>query len=202
MSTTFNGTSQCATSSSKRRCSSLLNFAWSGNSFSSAAASSNAGRLGRPHQLDRKGPVGPAVAVVLGHQRPHPRVDARVELRLQDRVVVALEQVQELVLKAPFHRVEVPGRPGRLGRRRRRLRRGPDVARTTPTTTAASRCRTRSPPRCGDYTGDQCRAPVVRRRGSCHPGTADLPLRPGHPVSRPKPGYSGHKYCLFTLAVR
>ena len=47
MSTTLSGTSQCATSSSKRRCSSFLNFAWSGNSLSERGGLVERGRLGR-----------------------------------------------------------------------------------------------------------------------------------------------------------
>ena len=67
-----------------------------------------AGSLAGADQFDRKSPVGPAVAVKLGNVGANRLVAAGLLLRLQDGIVIALKEVEELVLKAPFHRVEVP----------------------------------------------------------------------------------------------
>ena len=123
MSTTFNGTSQCATSSSKRRCSSFSNFAWSGKSFLMQRVLVDLGRVRRLHQFHRKASSRPGRRRGFLARTSHARVDAGVELRLQNRDSGCAGTGPGTRPDRPISRVEIPGRPGRLGRGCRRLRR-------------------------------------------------------------------------------
>src|SRR4029453_12721553 len=67
-------------------------------------------RVGRDDELDGKGPVAAPVAVELGDEGAHRPILARLLAGFEQRVVIALEQIEKLVLKAPLHRVEVPRR--------------------------------------------------------------------------------------------
>src|SRR5215218_363497 len=78
----------------------------------------SAGRANTLHELDDEGPISAPVAVVLWNPGAHRYEAARLLFCLEQRVVVSLEQVKELVLRSPLHGVEVPGglRRGRRGR--------------------------------------------------------------------------------------
>ena len=100
------------------------------------------------------------------HERPHGR-EPGADLCLQHRIVVLLEQLDEAILLAPFHRVEVPDPFFRAGAARRRLTgRGHDA------------CLAQRPHR-------RCQSHGDHRPSACHHGL----LLPGPPHA------AGAVYC-------
>ena len=116
------GTSQCATSRSNCRCSSFCSFARSGYSLATISSRSATTARAPARRVPRRTSSRRPVPVVLRHVGLHRQVESRLLHRFEDRIVVPLEEVEELVLP-PHLRVEEPDRLGLAGHLlRRRLR--------------------------------------------------------------------------------